>query len=112
MRSRKLSPRSVNELVATFELPELSTPDDNQFGALRFVVQVYKLGGQRLYFPRVFRWDKYEVRPAYPRRRGRLLKRATVELLVLDQSEDWTSLRFRSVRAALTGAVARLNAML
>jgi hypothetical protein len=98
----------LTRVVATYELPEIETPDDSVFGSLRFVVQVLRLPSG-LFVPRVFRKDHVVVVPAYYDPRDGLLEKQTVEILVEDTSFDWESLESNSENGVLESAFSSLK---
>lgn len=103
--------RDLTQLVATYELPEVQTPDDEVFGGLKFIIQVLRLP-TGAFVPRVMRKDRVLVRPAYLEDRQELLDQATVEIIVPDDSSEWEAFLCDSERDALQCALDELQRLL
>lgn len=106
-----LSLGDLTRIVATYELPDITTPDDAVLGSLRFVVQVLRLPNGA-YVPRVLRKDRFLVAPAYYQERQNLLDQATVEIVVPDDSCDWESFECSSESDAVQRALDELRRLL
>jgi len=101
----------LTRLMATYELPEIETPDDSVFGSLRFVVQILRLPND-IYIPRVLRKERIHVVPAYYEKREQLVDVATVEITVPDDACDWESFECASEAEALQRALDELQQLL
>jgi hypothetical protein len=105
-----LSINSLTKIVATYEVPDIETPDDSVFGSLKFLIQIGKKPTGK-FAPRVLRKDRFRIDPAYGKPRSGLIKKATTELLVPDDSVEWDEIECDSEDQALHQAVDRLKAM-
>jgi len=101
----------LTRIVATYELPEITTPDDAVWGSLRFVVQILRLP-TGAYVPRVLRKERFNLAPAYYQKKPGLLEQATVEVLDLETSRDWESFECDSERDAVQRALDELQRLL
>jgi hypothetical protein len=100
------------KVVATYELPEIETPEDAIFGNLKFVVQVLRRPNG-VYIPRVLRKERVQVAPAYYEKKDRdLLDQVTVEIVVPEDSCDWESFECVSENDAVQYALDELQRLL
>lgn len=104
-----LSLETLSKIVACYELPAITTPDDEVFGSIRLLIEVVK-AADGSYGVRVFRIERVNAEPAYGERATLPLEKITCEIRVADDSMDWDQIRADSEPAAIAATLKMLNA--
>ncbi|MBL8357465.1 MULTISPECIES: hypothetical protein [Delftia] len=96
-----LSIDDLSEVMSTYELPNIETPDDGVFGSVKIAIQIIRKGNGKFY-PRIMRREKIEAAPTYGSTESRrLMDKMTIEISTPDESFDFEMFDGNSVKDAL-----------
>lgn len=111
-KNKKPSLTNLNQLVATYELPEIDPVETEEEG-LRFIIEVWKQP-DGTYMPRVLRHETFNVAPSYIPERYRYDEDGSLalymhELTIYDDTADWQEMRCESIEQALQCVIDELE---
>lgn len=98
----------LHELVGRYELDPIEI--DNE-GSFVFAIDIYReTTGLRKYFPKVYRYEFYRLRPSFPfNANNSENQECDEELLVEDSSTNWSENRMDSSKEVLEFVLKRIK---
>lgn len=111
-KNKKPSLSMLNELVATYELPEID-PVEVEEEKLRFIIQVWKTP-EGAFTPCVLRRETFNIAPSYIPDRYRYDDDGSLalymhELTIYDDTAEWQEMRCKSIEETLQCVIDELE---